>query len=87
MPIVIIKKKIFMEKHNLLNEFPEFQEKIHQLKVEDTHFRKLFEEYHKLEHEVHKINAGEETVIDEHAHALKAKLLHLKDEIYFYLNR
>ena len=76
-----------MEKHNLLNEFPEFQEKIHQLKVEDTHFRKLFDEYHTLDHEIHKINVGEVTVIDEHAHELKAKLLHLKDEIYSYLNK
>jgi uncharacterized protein YdcH (DUF465 family) len=75
-----------MERHNLINEFPEFREKIHQLKVENTHFRKIFDEYHELEHRIHNINTGEEIVIDEYAHELKAKLLHLKDEIYSHLN-
>lgn len=76
-----------MERHNLINEFPEFREKIHQLKVENTHFRKIFDEYHELEHRIHNINSGQEIVIDEYAHELKAKLLHLKDEIYSYLIR
>lgn len=76
-----------MERHDLLHEFPEYQEKIHQLKVDDHHFRKLFDEYHELEHRIHRINTDEEVVIDEYAHELKAQLLHLKDEIYQYLNR
>ena len=76
-----------MERHDLIHEFPEYQDKIHQLKVEDTHFRKIFDEYHELENRIHNINTGEEIVIDEYAHELKAKLLHLKDEIYSYLNR
>jgi len=75
-----------MEKHNLINEFPEFQDKIHQLKVENNHFRKLFDEYHDLEHRIHNINSGLEVVTDEYSHELKAKLLHLKDDIYSYLN-
>ena len=71
-----------MERHNLLHDFPEHQEKIHQLKVEDHHFRRLFDEYHELEHQIHRINSGEEVVIDEYAHELKAKFLQLKDAIY-----
>ena len=43
-----------MERHDLLHEFPEYQEKIHQMKVEDDHFRELFDEYDELEHEVHR---------------------------------
>lgn len=74
-----------MERHDLIHEFPEYQDKIDQLKHADTHFKELFEEYHKVEKEVHKINTGEEVAIDEYAHELKAKLLHLKDEIYSYL--
>jgi len=70
-----------MERHDLLHEFPEYQEKIHQLKTDDDHFRELFEEYHELEHEVHRINNGEESVIDEYAHEQKAKLLFMKDEL------
>ncbi len=49
-----------MERHDLIHEFPEYQDKIHQLKVEDTHFRKIFDEYHELEHRIHNINTGEE---------------------------
>jgi uncharacterized protein YdcH (DUF465 family) len=76
-----------MERHDLLHEFPEHQEKIDQLKEADTHFRELFDEYHKVENQVNKINIGEEVVIDEFAHELKTKLLHLKDELYSYLNK
>ena len=74
-----------MERHDLLHEFPEHQEKIHQLKMENNHFKKLFDDYHELEHEIHRINNDVEVVADEHAHELKAKQLHLKDEIYNYL--
>jgi uncharacterized protein len=76
-----------MEKHDLLHEFPEHRERIHQLKVEDNHFRKLFDDYHELQNRIYNINAGIETVIEEYAHELKAKLLHLKDTIYDYLNK
>jgi uncharacterized protein YdcH (DUF465 family) len=74
-----------MQRHDLLHEFPDFQEKIHELKTTDAHFRKLFDEYDRTEHHVHRINTGEEIAIDEYAHEVKTKLLHLKDEIYNYL--
>lgn len=74
-----------MERHNLLNEFPEFTGKIHELKTSDNHFRKLFDEYHEVEHEIHKFNSGAETTTDEHMHELKGKLLFLKDEIFAML--
>lgn len=74
-----------MERHNLLNEFPEFTTKIHDLKITDNHFRKLFDEYHEVEHEIHKYNSGAEVTTDEHLHELKAKLLFLKDEIFIML--
>ncbi len=74
-----------MERHDLLHEFPEHQDKIHQLKMENNHFKKLFDDYHEIEHEIHRINNEVEVVADEHAHELKTKLLHLKDEIYNYL--
>lgn len=70
-----------MERHDLLHEFPEYQEKIHQLKTDDPHFRELFEEYDELEHEIHRINMGIEVATDEYAHTLKARLLFIKDEL------
>ncbi|OCB78689.1 YdcH family protein [Flavobacterium crassostreae] len=74
-----------MERHNFVHEFPEHAEKIHQLKVENNHFRKLFDEYHELEHEIHRINTDTEAVTDAHAHEVKAKFLFLKDELYSIL--
>jgi uncharacterized protein len=74
-----------MEKHDLLHEFPEHQDKIHQLKTENQHFRKLFDEYHEVEHQVRRINSGSEIASDEFVHGLKAKLLHLKDDIFSFI--
>jgi uncharacterized protein len=76
-----------MERHNLLNEFPEYQDKIHQLKLENNHFKKLFDDYHELEHQIHRVNTNSEVVIDEYAHELKSKLLTLKDAIFDYLKK
>ncbi|MGO4819356.1 YdcH family protein [Flavobacterium sp. W22_SRS_FP1] len=76
-----------MERHDLLHEFPDYQEKIHELKVSDQHFRTLFDEYHELEHEIHRVNTDVEVVTDEHAHELKAKLLFIKDALYSILTK
>lgn len=76
-----------MQKHNLINEFPEFEQKIHELKVNDNHFKKLFEEYSEVEHKIYLINSGVEVVIDEELHKLKAHLLHLKDGILEILKK
>lgn len=76
-----------MERHDLLHEFPEYGEKINNLKESDEKFQKLFNDYHELEAHIYKINEGSEHVIDEYAHELKAKLLFMKDEIYSYLHK
>ncbi|HQA75442.1 YdcH family protein [Flavobacterium sp.] len=74
-----------MEKHDLLHEFPEYQEKIHELKMENNHFKKLFDDYDELAHEIYRINTDVEPVSDEYSHTLKTKMLHLKDEIFSIL--
>ena len=76
-----------MEKHDLLHVFPEYQEKIVQLKTEDVHFRDLFDEYQKVKNEVFLIKTEEVVTTDEYLKELKVKLLHLKDELYFLLKR
>jgi uncharacterized protein YdcH (DUF465 family) len=40
--------------HELAEEFPEYKDRIHDLKVSDAHFRKLFDEYHEINREVHR---------------------------------
>ena len=74
-----------MEKHDLLHELPEFQDKIHDLKVSDPHFRKLFDEYHEMDHQIFRIKTGIEIATDEALKEMKAHLLHLKDELYSQL--
>lgn len=71
-----------MEKHDLLHELPEYQDKIHALKISDPHFRKLFDEYHEMDHQILRIKTGIEIATDEALKEMKAHLLHLKDELY-----
>ena len=37
------------EHHNLATEFPEFKEKIHELKMNDHHFQRLMDEHHEVD--------------------------------------
>lgn len=71
-----------MTKHDLHHEFPEFDTQIHQLKLTDNHFRKLFDEYHEINNEVHRIESGAETTSDETLNKLRMQRVHLKDELY-----
>ncbi len=71
-----------MQKHDLLHEFPEHRDKIHELKTTNNHFRKLFDEYHELDHEIHRIEQGAESTTDEVLNGLRKKRVHLKDELY-----
>jgi uncharacterized protein YdcH (DUF465 family) len=75
-----------MEKHDLHNEFPQFEEKIHSLKVSDNHFKKLFDEYHEANKDVHRIESGAETSTDEVLTQFRLTRLHLKDQLYAILN-
>lgn len=71
-----------MEKHDLLHEFPEMKEKIHELKISDTTFRKLFDEYHEVDHAVHRYESGATATTDEHLNELRLKRVKLKDALY-----
>lgn len=70
------------EKHDLIHEFPEYKDKIHQLKVSNAQFAKLFDEYHEIEHEVRRIEEGIETTSDDYLEEQKKKRLFLKDQLF-----
>lgn len=70
------------DKHDLLHEFPEYRDKIHELKLANSHFAKLFDEYHEVDHEVHRIETGIENTSDDYLEERKKIRLHLKDELY-----
>jgi len=73
------------EHHDLHHEFPEFKEKIHELKVSNPHFERMFEEYHKVDKEIRRILQEIEKASDVYLENLKKTRLHLKDEMYLML--
>ena len=50
--------------------------------MEDNHFKKLFEKYHILEHEIHRIKSGTEVTSDEELNHKKIEFLQYKDELF-----
>ncbi|MBE9535722.1 MAG: DUF465 domain-containing protein [Proteobacteria bacterium] len=71
-----------IEKHDLIHELPEHKERIHQLKLENSHFASLFEEYHEVDHEVRRIEMEIEIRSDEYLEDKKKQRLLLKDQLY-----
>lgn len=74
-----------IKKHPLTDEFPEFETKIHDMKVDNEHFKKMFEEYDEVDHEIYRIESDAEPASDETANQLRIQRLRLKDEIYRFL--
>jgi len=73
------------EKHDLAHEFPEYKDKIHHMKMDNSHFAKLFEEYHKINREIHRIETGVENTSDDYLEEEKKKRLKLKDDLFAML--
>ena len=71
-----------LEKHDLIHELPEYRDQIHEMKMNNRHFAKLFKEYHEVDHEVHRIETGAENTTDEVLEEKKKARLHLKDELF-----
>lgn len=71
-----------IEKHDLIHELPEYRDQIHNLKMSNRHFAKLFKEYHELDHSVHGLENNDSPTTDERMEELKKKRLNLKDELF-----
>ncbi len=78
---------MYGEHHDLLHEFPEFRQQIHQLKVSNHRFIQLFDQYHKIDREIHRIEQQVETPADSYVESLKKKRLQLKDKLYDLLRQ
>lgn len=76
-----------IEKHDLHHEFPEFHDEIHDLKMNDTHFARLFKEYHEVNKEVIRIEEGVENTTDQYLEERKLKRLNLKDNLFVMLKK
>jgi uncharacterized protein YdcH (DUF465 family) len=70
------------EKHDLVHEFPEHKDRIHELKMSDEKFAAMFDRYHELDHEIHRIETGVENSSDEYIEQQKKERLLLKDQLY-----
>lgn len=70
-----------LEKHDLHHEFPEHHDAIHDLKMNDAHFARLFTQYHEIDHEVHRIETGAENTSDDYLNERKKVRLNLKEQL------
>jgi uncharacterized protein YdcH (DUF465 family) len=68
--------------HPILREFPEHREVIRRLKGSDDHFRNLFNEYHRLDDEIYRIEEEIDFATDQEIEELKMRRAKLKDYIY-----
>lgn len=71
--------------HPLITEFPEHREAIHDLKTANAHFRRLFDEYHRVDREVVRIEGEIEPASDSVTEELKKRRLQLKDDLHHML--
>lgn len=71
--------------HDLHHEFPEYQDAIHRLKTDNHHFARLFEEYHRMNKDIRRIEENEEPVTDVALEDMKKQRLKLKDELHSML--
>lgn len=72
--------------HELAEEFPEFVEKMQEMKGANAHFAKLADEYHEINRAVHRAEANVEPTDDFNMDAMRKQRMALKDEIYGMLN-
>ena len=75
------------EHHDLSAEFPEYKDRIHDLKTSDGHFSKLASEYEDVCKEVARIEQEIETPSDQYTEDQKKRRAQLKDELFALLQK
>lgn len=73
------------EHHDLVHEFPEYREQIHNLKMTNKHFAKLFEEYHTINNNVELMEGEVTPTATDVEEGYKKRRLQLKDELHTML--
>lgn len=77
-----------MENHSLTHEFPEYESKINALKLNDEAFQKMYVNYEEVNALSQHYEEGEQNhTTDEHLTDLRKKRVHLKDNLYSYLQQ
>ncbi len=70
------------EHHHLIKEFPEYKDKIHELKLHNPEFAELIDKYDSLDDEIYRIEEQIETPSDDYTETLKKQRLLLKDQLF-----
>ena len=71
--------------HPLIEEFAVYKDAIHELKLNNAHFRRLAHEYEGIDKSIFRAEQGIEMVNDDYLNSIKKERLHLKDLIYSML--
>ncbi len=72
--------------HELHEEFPQFADRISEMKQSDAHFARLADEYHDVNRKVHRAETLVEPMDDLAEMDLRKERARLKDEIYRMLS-
>ncbi|SPF75669.1 hypothetical protein ALP8811_00662 [Aliiroseovarius pelagivivens] len=72
--------------HELNEEFPEFVEKMSEMKQSDAHFSKLADDYHDVNRAIHRAETNVEPTDQFNEEDMRKKRAALKDEIYRMLS-
>ena len=68
--------------HDLVKEFPEFKDAIHELKLSDGHFRKLFDRYHDVDLAISRSEQRIDLRSEEDEEHLRKERVKIKDQLY-----
>lgn len=68
--------------HELAEEFPNDTAQLHELKMSSAHFAKLFDEYHDVNRQIHRMETHVEPASEAAEAALRRRRMMLKDEIH-----
>ncbi|HYA39032.1 MAG TPA: cupin domain-containing protein [Candidatus Methylomirabilis sp.] len=68
--------------HDLAHEFPEFKQRIHELKLASPAFKRLYDDYQAMDKALYRIGENIETPSDDYTEELKRKRVWLKDRLY-----
>ena len=80
-------RKMLEDIHDLIHELPEYKERIQKLRMEDTRFEELHDEYNRLDQQILKMEQGYETPSDDYMEELKKKRLNLKDQLFSMIKK
>jgi uncharacterized protein YdcH (DUF465 family) len=74
-----------IDHRDLHDDFPEYAQRIHDLKVGDPHFAELFKAYDEINHRIRRIELNNVPMDDAGFEKLKYQRLHLKDQLFAML--